>query len=83
LYLIIIDKLREPNYPAWQAEELQRAKEAGAIGLKITKTLGLYLREDGKDGPLVEIDDPRFDLMCEAAGKLNLPVFIHLQRASF
>jgi predicted TIM-barrel fold metal-dependent hydrolase len=71
------DKLREPNYPTWQADELQRAKEAGAIGLKITKTLGLYLREDGKDGPLVKIDDPRLDLMWEAAGKLNLPVFIH------
>jgi predicted TIM-barrel fold metal-dependent hydrolase len=71
------DKLRDPNYPAWQAEELQRAKEAGAIGLKISKTLGLYLRENGKDGPLVKIDDPRFDPMWEAAGKLNLPVFIH------
>lgn len=71
------DKLKEPNYPKWQAEELQRAKEAGAIGLKITKTLGLYLREDGKVGPLVKIDDPRFDPMWEAAGKLNLPVFIH------
>jgi hypothetical protein len=46
------DKLSDPNYPAWQAEELQRAKEAGAIGLKISKTLGLYLRENGKDGPL-------------------------------
>jgi predicted TIM-barrel fold metal-dependent hydrolase len=70
-------RLREPNYPAWQAEELQRAKDAGAIGLKISKTLGLYLRENGKDGPLVKIDDPRFDPMWEAAGKLNLPVFIH------
>ncbi len=71
------DKFREPNYPAWQAEELRRAKDAGAIGLKITKTLGVYLRENGLDGPLVKIDDPRFDPMWEAAGKLNLPVFIH------
>lgn len=71
------EKLREPNYPAWQAEELQRARDAGAVGLKITKTLGLYLRENGKDGPLVKIDDPRFDPMWEAAGKLKLPVFIH------
>jgi predicted TIM-barrel fold metal-dependent hydrolase len=71
------EKLREPNYPAWQAEELRRAKDAGADGLKISKTLGLYLRENGKDGPLVKIDDPRFDPMWEAAGKLNLPVFIH------
>src|SRR5262245_60874132 len=52
------DKLREPNYPAWQADELQRAKEAGAIGLKITKTRGLYLREDGQDGQLGQVDGP-------------------------
>ncbi len=71
------EKFQEPNYPAWQAEELQRAKAAGASGLKILKTLGLYLRENGKEGPLVKIDDPRFDPMWEAAGKLNLPVFIH------
>ncbi len=71
------EKFQEPNYPAWQAEELQRAKAAGASGLKILKTLGLYLRDNGKEGPLVKIDDPRFDPMWEAAGKLNMPVFIH------
>jgi predicted TIM-barrel fold metal-dependent hydrolase len=71
------ERLREANYPAWQAEELQRARDAGAIGLKITKTLGVYLRENGKDGSLVKIDDPRFDPMWEAAGKLKMPVFIH------
>jgi len=32
------EKFREPNYPLWQAKELQRAKAAGAIGLKILKT---------------------------------------------
>ncbi|HSG70711.1 MAG TPA: amidohydrolase family protein, partial [Planctomycetaceae bacterium] len=81
------DKLNEPDYPAWQAEELGRAKEAGAIGLKISKTLGLYLREGGfreserekgQQGPLVKIDDPRFDPMWDAAGKLGFPVFIHI-----
>ena len=40
-------RLNEPGYPEWQAEELGRAKEQGAIGLKILKTLGLYLREGG------------------------------------
>ena len=81
------DRIQEPDYPAWQAEELGRAKEAGAIGLKISKTLGLYLREGGfsesereeaQQGPLVKIDDPRFDPMWDAAGKLGLPVFIHI-----
>jgi predicted TIM-barrel fold metal-dependent hydrolase len=71
------DKLHDPGFPQWQADELNRAKEAGAHGLKLTKFLGLGLRENGKQGPLVKIDDPRFDPMWEAAGRLNLPVFIH------
>ncbi len=80
-------KLHEPGYPEWQAEELARAKEQGAIGLKISKTLGLYLREGGfeesdrqraQQGRLVRIDDPRFDPMWHAASELGFPVFIHV-----
>jgi predicted TIM-barrel fold metal-dependent hydrolase len=71
------DKIREADYPSWQADELGRAKEAGARGLKISKTLGVYLRENGDGTPLVKIDDPRFDPMWDAAGKLGFPVFIH------
>ena len=70
-------RFKQPDYPKWQAEELARAKEAGAAGLKILKYLGLTLRENIKEGPLVKIDDPRFDPMWEAAGKLRMPVFIH------
>lgn len=70
-------RVHEPGYAAWQAEDLARAKQAGAIGLKILKNLGLTVRENGKTGPLVKLDDPRFDPMWDAAGKLNLPVFIH------
>lgn len=68
----------EPGYPKWQADELGRAKAAGALGLKVLKTLGLYLREQGTTGPLVKIDDPRFDPMWEACGALGLPVAIHV-----
>lgn len=71
------DRIREPDYPAWQAAELERAKEAGAVGVKVLKSLGLYLRENGEEGPLINVDDPRFDPMWEAAGKLDLPIFIH------
>ncbi len=71
------DRLLDPNYPKWQADELGRAREAGAKGLKVLKSLGLVVREQIKTGPLVKIDDPRFDPMWEAAGGLNLPVFIH------
>lgn len=70
-------RLQEPDFPQWQAGELARAKEQGARGLKVLKTLGLFLREQLTEGPLVPVDDPRFDPMWQAAGELNLPVFIH------
>jgi predicted TIM-barrel fold metal-dependent hydrolase len=71
------DRLREPGFPQWQADEMKRAKDAGAYGLKISKTLGLGVRENGSEGPLVKIDDKRFDPMWEACGALRMPVFIH------
>ncbi len=52
-------------------------KEVGAKGIKLTKALGLYLREQVTTGPLVKVDDRRLDLMWEAAGALMMPVAIH------
>lgn len=72
------EKFLEPNYPRIQAEEIERAHQAGAKGLKILKTLGLYLRENMTSGKLVKIDDPRFDPMWDACGQLNMPVAIHI-----
>jgi predicted TIM-barrel fold metal-dependent hydrolase len=71
-------RLNEPGYPAFQADELARAREAGAGGLKVTKTLGLYLREKISTGPLVKVDDPRLDPMWDACASLNMPVAIHV-----
>jgi predicted TIM-barrel fold metal-dependent hydrolase len=72
------DRITEPGYATWQADELGRARAAGARGVKVLKTLGLYLREQVTTGPLVKIDDPRFDPMWEACGALGLPVAIHI-----
>jgi len=71
-------KFLEPNYPRLQADALERAHRAGARGLKILKTLGLYLRENITSGKLVKIDDPRFDPMWDTCGQLNMPVAIHV-----
>ncbi len=70
-------RIVEPGYPKFQADELGRARRAGARGLKVLKTLGLYLREQATTGPLVKVDDPRLDPMWEAAGALRMPVAIH------
>jgi predicted TIM-barrel fold metal-dependent hydrolase len=72
------ERFKEPNYPQLQADAIQRASKDGAKGLKILKTLGLYLREDITSGTLVKIDDRRFDPMWDACGQLNIPVAIHV-----
>ncbi len=72
------DRTNQPGYSKFQAEEIARAHNAGARGLKILKTLGLYLRENVTEGPLVKIDDPRFDSMWDACGSLGMPVAIHV-----
>ena len=69
---------KEANYPRLQAQAIEQAHRDGARGLKILKTLGLYLRENITSGPLVKIDDPRFDPMWDACGQLNMPVAIHI-----
>jgi predicted TIM-barrel fold metal-dependent hydrolase len=71
-------RFKELGYPGFQATAIEAAHSAGARGLKILKTLGLYLREDITSGKLVAIDDPRFDPMWDACGRLNMPVAIHV-----
>lgn len=71
-------RVDEPGYSAFQADELARAHQAGARGLKVLKTLGLYLREKVTTGPLVKVDDPRFDPTWEACASLKMPVAIHV-----
>lgn len=70
-------KTNEAGYAKWQGDEIERAHQTGARGIKVLKTLGLYLRDKVKTGSLVKVDDPRFDPMWEAAGALGMPIAIH------
>jgi predicted TIM-barrel fold metal-dependent hydrolase len=71
-------RANQPDYAKTQAGLIQSAKRAGACGVKVLKTLGLYLKENINDGTLVQVDDPRFDPMWDACGQLGLPVAIHV-----
>ena len=68
----------KPDYPRRQADAIGQARQAGARGVKVLKTLGLYLREQVTSGPLVQIDDQRFDPMWEACAAHAMPVAIHI-----
>ncbi|MDR3751026.1 MAG: amidohydrolase family protein [Terracidiphilus sp.] len=72
------NRFPEPGYPQIQADAVAQAKQSGAKGIKLLKTLGLYLRENITTGDLVKIDDPRFDPMWEACASLEMPVAIHV-----
>src|SRR5215472_13940348 len=65
------DQSARPDYGRIQADAIESAKQAGARGLKVLKTLGLYLRQNVTEGPLVKIDGRRFDSMWEACGSLQ------------
>lgn len=57
------------------AAQLARDVRAGAVGLKIFKSLGMTLRDGA--GKRIPVDDPRFDPVWAKAGDLNIPVLIH------
>ena len=66
----------KPGYGPRMAAELVIAKNAGALGLKIAKGLGLGY--EGPDGKLLKVDDPGLDVVFDKAGELRLPVAIHV-----
>jgi predicted TIM-barrel fold metal-dependent hydrolase len=75
-------QIMDPDYPRKQAEAIEQAHRDGARGLKVLKTLGLYLRENVTSGKLIKIDDPRFDPMWDTCGQLKMPVAIHISDPS-
>jgi predicted TIM-barrel fold metal-dependent hydrolase len=72
------NKAADPNYPKLQGDMIERAARSGARGVKVLKTLGLNLRENITTGPLIKIDDRRFDSLWESAAAHRLPVAIHI-----
>ncbi|MCC7475530.1 MAG: amidohydrolase family protein [Pirellulales bacterium] len=65
--------------PAWSeraVEQVEKAHQLGASGVKEFKRLGLTLK-DGR-GQLIKIDDPKFDPVWRRCGELGMPVSIHV-----
>ncbi|HEX7814618.1 amidohydrolase family protein [Dyella sp.] len=68
----------QSDYSQRQADAIDHAHRVGARGLKLLKSLGLYLREGIDEGQLVTVDDTRFDGMWEACASHDMPVFLHV-----
>ena len=56
-------------------KQLEADVKAGAVGLKVYKSLGL--RNNDSDGKRLAVDDSRLDAIWEKCGELGIPVLIH------
>lgn len=65
----------DPSFFDKAPDMLQRAVEAGALGLKCFKDLGLTVRD--RDGSLLKIDDKRLFPVWARAEKLDVVVSFH------
>jgi predicted TIM-barrel fold metal-dependent hydrolase len=68
-------RIDEPRFAEAMAAQVKDAVARGARGLKVTKVLGLEVRD--RTGRLVTVDDPRLDPMWAECGRLGVPVAIH------
>jgi predicted TIM-barrel fold metal-dependent hydrolase len=67
--------IRRPGGIEAEARRIVEAAREGALGLKVSKSLGLSLRD--ASGARVPLDDPRLDAIWNTAGRLGLPVLVH------
>ena len=63
------------DFPRTVVMQLEAAVERGASGLKLFKQFGLAYQN--ADGTLLKIDDPRWDPIWQACGRLGIPVIMH------
>jgi len=68
--------LRDNDFAKRCIEHLEADVEAGALGLKVTKELGLYYRDHA--GAMLPVDDERLAPIWQRAGELKIPVLIHV-----
>jgi predicted TIM-barrel fold metal-dependent hydrolase len=64
-----------PNWTENAVAQLEADVAAGAVGLKVYKSLGL--RNTDTDGKRVAVNDPRLDPIWAKCGELGIPVLIH------
>jgi len=74
--LIDLKGIDEPGWTARTVRRLEADFQAGARGLKLHKSLGLYQRYT-KTGKLVRVDDRRLDPIWRLCARHRRPVMIH------
>ncbi len=65
-----------PGFGAQAARQLEQDIKAGAMGLKIFKDLGMFVKK--ANGSRLPVDDPELDPIWATCARLNVPVLIHV-----
>lgn len=65
----------DPEFGVHAARRLEEDVRNGALGLKIFKSLGMWITYANSER--VPVDDPRLDPIWAKAGELGIPVLIH------
>ena len=68
-------RINEPDFSEYAVNQLEESVRKGAQGLKISKSLGLGVKE--ADGRYLRVDSPKLDPIWEKCGELGIPVEIH------
>lgn len=66
----------KPGFVDLAIQNMEADVAKGALGLKLTKELGLHFRD--KDGSIVRVDDERLFPIWKRAGEMGIPVLIHV-----
>lgn len=69
-------KIDDKDFGENEARKLEDAVRLGAKGMKISKVLGLTVKD--KSGKVVPVDDPRIDPIWAKCGELGIPIVIHV-----
>jgi len=69
------DDVDDEDFGERMAKKLENAVDQGFAGLKISKSLGLEVKD--QEGELVPVDAPKLDPLWAKAGELGVPVTIH------
>jgi uncharacterized protein len=72
---IDFSRIDDPDWTSRTTRQLEEEVKAGAGGLKIFKSLGMFVRDS--NGKRVKIDDPRIAPIWDKCGELGIPVLIH------
>ena len=72
---IDFETIDEEEFAQEQKLLIESAVQAGVMGLKVYKSLGLTDRD--QSGNRIKVNDPRLDPVWMACGENNIPVLIH------